>query len=60
MMNRLVQWLKEPVSASWLSLARSNFARFIITYDQRRGTDFLRSFPEFTSFYELCLLERVR
>jgi hypothetical protein len=33
---------------------RKDFAAFITEYDIRRGTDFNKTFPELTDFYQLC------
>ena len=33
---------------------RKDFAAFITEYDIRRGTDFNKTFPELTEFYQLC------
>lgn len=33
---------------------RKNFARFIDEHDRRRGTNFLKTFPEMEEFYNLC------
>jgi hypothetical protein len=33
---------------------RKDFASFITEYDIRRGTNFNKTFPELTEFYQLC------
>jgi hypothetical protein len=33
---------------------RKDFAAFITEYDQRRNTDFNKTFPTLTEFYQLC------
>jgi organic radical activating enzyme len=35
-------------------LDRKNFKAFVDEHDQRRGTNFLATFPEMKEFYELC------
>lgn len=37
-----------------LQNVRRNFFEFFRRYDERHGTDFLATFPEYTEFYELC------
>lgn len=34
---------------------RRNFATFVQEYDRRRGTDFIKTFPELEGFYYYCL-----
>ena len=34
---------------------RSNFGRYFQAHDQRRGTDFKKTFPELADFYEYTL-----
>ena len=36
------------------SLQRKNFALYIDQLDKRRNTNFLKIFPEYTEFYNLC------
>jgi hypothetical protein len=33
---------------------RQNFYRFFNAHDERRGTDFKKTFPEFSEFYDYC------
>ena len=33
---------------------RRNFYRFFSEHDKRRGTDFVKTFPEFEDFWSLC------
>ena len=37
---------------------RSNFARYFRAHDERRGTDFCKTFPELADFYNDCLTLR--
>lgn len=53
-MHRIHDWSKRPVDPLWLQRARSDFYLFFREYDRRRGTDFLKTFPEMTAFWELC------
>ena len=43
---------KDPVQ---LERSRGNFARFFKAHDERRGTDFVKTFPELEDFYRNCL-----
>jgi len=40
-----------------LKIKRARFREFVDQYDHRRGKDFLKTFPEYTKFYELCKRE---
>jgi organic radical activating enzyme len=55
--QRLIQWFSDPVDPDWLSRNRSDFYRFIQTYDERRKTDFGKTFPELSQFLKLCHAE---
>ena len=48
--RRLLKWFKDPVDPAWLVHNRADFYRFIAAYDQRRGTQFEKTFPEFKNF----------
>jgi len=37
---------------------RSNFGRYFRAHDERRGTDFCKTFPELADFYNQCLTIR--
>ena len=43
--------LKDDV---YLSKGRSDFYNFFTQHDKRRNTDFLKTFPEYTNFFEQC------
>jgi hypothetical protein len=34
---------------------RKNFGNYFKAHDERRGTDFCKTFPELADFYEYCL-----
>lgn len=38
----------------WLDTNRRDFAIFVDEHDVRRGTDFVETFPELESFYNIC------
>ena len=55
-LDRDIAWMRngqhmDPVQ---LSTARSDFYRFFSEHDRRRGTDFLATFPEMTSWWKEC------
>jgi hypothetical protein len=54
-LERIREWmLAQDVGNLDLNHMRSDFYRFVNEYDKRRGTNFLETFPEYKSFYELC------
>jgi hypothetical protein len=42
---------QDPVK---LKQTRADFYRFFSEHDRRRGTDFLKTFPEMRSFWQEC------
>ena len=55
-MQRILSWMEEAddwgaSEASKLALNRKNFVLFFKEHDRRRGTDFLKCFPEMESFF---------
>jgi len=40
-----------------IAYARAQFYKFVEEYDRRRKKDFLKTFPEYTGFYDLCRIE---
>lgn len=53
-LKRIVDWMQAPQDPVKLKTTRQNFYRYINAHDKRRGTDFLKTFPDFTDFYNLC------
>ena len=53
-MARTHQWMKQPLPPPMLRQERINFYRYFSEYDRRRGTDFLKTFPEMAAFWEEC------
>jgi organic radical activating enzyme len=50
--KRNLEWMRERnMPREKLDIARKNFVKFFKQHDARRGTDFLDTFPEFTSFW---------
>jgi len=51
--QRLVDWIRSPIHFD-KDLAMKNFYLFINEGDQRNQTDFLKTFPQLTDFYQEC------
>lgn len=52
--KRLYDWMIAPQDEEELMTNRRNFYHFINAHDKRRGTDFMKTFPEFEEFYRKC------
>lgn len=51
--ERIYKWMKrQDISEAKLNLLRKTFKSFFIQHDQRRETDFLKTFPEMTNFWD--------
>lgn len=58
-MKRILEWIRSnrPVTSKALKEQRrhrKDFYLFFSEHDRRRGTNFLKTFPEMSEFYELC------
>jgi organic radical activating enzyme len=54
-LERVVHWIeRNRYMGSELRMHRQDFLSFINEHDRRRGTSFLKTFPELNSFYEEC------
>jgi organic radical activating enzyme len=55
-LERLLTWMEEgdKLSPEKLKRDRSDFYRFFTAHDERRGTNFLETFPEMEDFWKLC------
>ena len=53
-LRRLAAWASEDVNEQFRSLKRADFFLFFREHDVRRGTHFLKTFPELESFWNLC------
>ena len=52
---RVTNYMKEnPVSAEKIHQGRRDFYSFFTENDRRLGTDLLKTFPEYTNFFNLC------
>ena len=52
-LRRDIAWMKKGQGQDW-SNERADFYRFFAEHDRRRGTDFLRTFPEMKQWWEEC------
>ncbi len=53
-LTRLYDWMIAPQDEKQLITNRKNFYRFFNAHDERRGTNFVKTFPEFEEFYFKC------
>jgi organic radical activating enzyme len=53
-LKRIYDWMNSPQNSYLLKVHRKDFYRFIKEHDTRRGTDFVKTFPEFEKFYYQC------
>jgi hypothetical protein len=55
-LRRSMAWMKEGANLdqNYITLQRGNFYKFFNEYDKRRGTDFLKTFPSMSQFWEEC------
>jgi MoaA/NifB/PqqE/SkfB family radical SAM enzyme len=53
-LERVLAWMKLEVSSEKLMRDRADFFRFFNEHDRRRGTNFIKTFPEMADFWELC------
>jgi hypothetical protein len=52
-LDRDIAWMRAAQSVDH-SVAKADFYRFFSEHDRRRGTDFLKTFPEMRSWWEEC------
>ncbi|HRO67334.1 MAG TPA: twitch domain-containing radical SAM protein [Pseudobdellovibrionaceae bacterium] len=53
-LERTLAWMEHELPESELRDRRRNFYLFFSEHDRRRGTDFLKAFPEMEEFWHLC------
>jgi hypothetical protein len=55
-LRRAIDWMREGAQMDPETLARNrgDFYRFFSEHDRRRGTDFLKTFPEMSTWWNLC------
>jgi len=52
--QRIADWMKGEHDPKRIEESRKNFYRFFKSHDERRNTDFIKTFPELEEFYNLC------
>lgn len=50
--NRIFDWFNVPEDQEDLKLNRDDFKKFVTEHDNRRGTNFVKIFPELEEFYK--------
>jgi hypothetical protein len=55
-MQRVIDYMREgcKLDPEYVKIQRANFYRFFNEHDKRRGTDFVKTFPEMIDFYKQC------
>ena len=53
--KRTYDWMVSPIDEQQLKTQRRNFGYYFKAHDERRGTDFCKTFPELADFYNRCL-----
>ena len=53
-LKRIYDWMIAPQDKDILNRNRANFYRFFNAHDERRGTNFTKTFPELADFYMEC------
>ena len=54
MFKRILSWFDVAPKAEELKINRQDFAKYVDEYDRRKGINFLKTFPEYTDFYNMC------
>lgn len=52
--KRIYDWMLSPQDESKRMLNQYNFAKHFEEHDKRRGTNFVKTFPELEEFYNFC------
>lgn len=52
--RRCKEWMEKSMDEDRLKMERKKFFEYYREYDKRRGTNFLKVFPEMKEFWELC------
>ena len=50
--KRIYDWSITPTQQEELDIERGNFVKFVDEHDKRRGTNFIKTFPELEEFYK--------
>ena len=59
-LERIVDWMGSSYDKKSLNRDRRDFHRFFEEHDKRRGTNFIKIFPELKDFYENCSKIKVK
>ncbi len=52
--KRIYDWMISPQDTNQQMRNRHDFYKFFSEHDKRRGTDFIKTFPELEEFYNFC------
>ena len=52
--KRIYDWMLSPQDAAEQMKNRHNFYKYFSEHDRRRGTNFIKTFPELEEFYNFC------
>jgi hypothetical protein len=55
-LDRDIAWMRngKDLDASYVKRNKADFYRFFSEHDKRRGTDFLKTFPEMSTWWSEC------
>ena len=55
-LDRDIAWMRngQQLDSAYLDRSRADFYRFFSEHDRRRGTDFLKTFPEMSAWWRQC------
>jgi len=53
-LKRIYDWMISPQDNDKQFVNRHNFYKFFSEHDKRRGTNFIKTFPEYEEFYNFC------
>jgi len=55
-LDRDIAWMRDgqQLDAAYINQNKADFYRFFAEHDRRRGTDFLKTFPEMTAWWKEC------
>ena len=52
--KRIYDWMVAPQDTKQQMINRHDFYKFFSEHDKRRGTDFVKTFPEYEEFFNFC------
>ena len=52
--KRIYDWMLSPQDTAEQMINRYNFYQYFSNHDLRRGTNFVKTFPELEEFYNFC------